>query len=107
MSSIRNQLTKIDARIASAVEATKADAGATEALRAVVQEFQRASHKALDLSASIDAQATLAPILKLEQAGASAKIAATACPGISDETCRAIIAAQEAVGDLQADITGG
>ena len=107
MSSIRDQLTEIHARIARAVEAAEADSGATPALKAVVQEFHRVSHKAMGAAAVIDAQATLAPILELEQAGDSAKVAAMACPRISDETRRAIVAAHDAVSELKAESTDG
>src|SRR4051812_9852218 len=107
MSSIRDQLTEIHARIARAVKAVETDRGATQALQAVVQEFHRVSHKALGLAAAVDAQATLAPIIELEQAGESAMAAAAASSGISAETLRAIGAARDTLRDLKAEFTGG
>lgn len=89
------------------MKAAETDPGATQALQAVVQEFHRVSHKALGMAAAVDAQATLAPIIELEQAGDSAKMAATASPEISDETRRAIVAAHDAISELQAEITDG
>jgi len=107
MPKLREQLTDIHGQILHAVQAAEADPDATPALKAVVKEFHRIAHRAMSEADAADEGTTRTSIAELEQAGDSAKAAATASDGISEATRKAIVAAHDAISALKAETLKG
>jgi len=91
MTTTQERLTDIHSQVDAAAGAVQADAGASPVLGAVVQEFARKAQKAVDGLPGADDTALRASIVEVEQAGDSAKAAAEADPGVSDEARQAVI----------------
>ena len=107
MRKFREQLTDIHGQILHAVQAAEADPGATPALKAVVKEFHLTAHRAMGEASTVDEETTRTSIAELEQAGDSAKVAATASDGISGAMGKAIVAAHDAISALKAETLKG
>jgi hypothetical protein len=84
---LRETRSKIDA----ALEAVRADQGASPVLTAVVGEFAKKADKAAGAGDERGA------VIELEQAGDSAKVAAEADAGIADTTREAVLEAHLAI----------
>jgi hypothetical protein len=84
---LRETRSKIDA----ALEAVRADQGASPVLTAVVGEFAKKAEKAAGAGDERGA------VIELEQAGDSAKVAAEADAGIADTTREAVLDAHLAI----------
>lgn len=91
MSTIPERFGEIDMQIGEAMAAVEADTGASPVLYAVVKEFRRKSLKALNAFKGADNQAVIEHIVEVEQAADSAKYAAEADEGLSEETRKAIL----------------
>jgi hypothetical protein len=85
------RLEGVGAKIAVALEAVRADNGASPVLLAVVDEFAKKAHKA---SAAADERTA---VIELEQAGDSAKAAAEADAGADAATRSAVLDAHMAI----------
>ena len=82
---------EVRSKIDSAVEAVRADQGASAVLIAVVSEFGAKADKAAGADDERGA------VIELEQAGDSAKVAAEADTGVSDATREAVLDAHLAI----------
>jgi hypothetical protein len=91
MTTTQERLTSIHAQIAAAAGVVEADGGASPVLGAVVQELARKSKKAVDGLPGADDGALRASIVEVEQAADSAKAAAEADSGVSDEARQAVL----------------
>jgi hypothetical protein len=85
------RLREVRSKIDGALEAVRADQGASPVLIAVVGEF---SAKAAKAAGADDERAA---VIELEQAGDSAKVAAEADAGVSDATREAVLEAHLAI----------
>lgn len=103
----REQFTDIHGQILHTVRAAEADPGATPALKAVVKEFHRSAYRAVSEADAVGEGTTRTSIAELEQAGQSAKMAATASDGISGPARKAIVAAHDAISALKAGTLKG
>jgi hypothetical protein len=95
----RAVLTRLDAQLAHAHDAIASDAGASPVLAAVVDEFAR---KLTKTRAKIEAEggssaSSREALVELEQAGDSAKWAATADLGATEATRHAVIDAHDTI----------
>lgn len=88
---------KVETSIGKALEAVEADGGASPVLVAVVREFEKKAAKARPAVSGDDADARYEAVVELEQAGDSAKAAAEADPGISDQTREAVVSAHDRI----------
>jgi hypothetical protein len=86
------QLADFEADVERAVSLTKGDAGASTVLIAVVEEFGRKMQKALKSNGDMRES-----VVEVEQAADSAKYAAEADSGLSDDAKNAIIAAHDSI----------
>jgi hypothetical protein len=102
---IRERLAGVDDKIQAAVRATTADSGASPVLAAVIEDFGRKSAKAVE-QAGGDGTAARDAVIELEQAGDSAKYAAEADTGLTDDTRKAVLAAHLAICILKAETAG-
>jgi hypothetical protein len=91
MATTAEQLTRIHGQINDAADAVDHDTGASPVLGAVVAELARKSQKALDGLSGSDDTALRASIVEVEQAADSAKAAAEADTGVSDQAKQAVI----------------
>jgi hypothetical protein len=91
MATTAERLREVRSKIDSALEAVRADQGASPVLRAVVGEFAAKSEKAAGADDERGA------VIELEQAGDSAKVAAEADTGVSDATRDAVLDAHLAI----------
>lgn len=82
---------EVRSKIGHAVEALRADEGASPVLVAVVGEFATKAEKAAGADDERGA------VIELEQAGDSAKVAAEADAGVSDATRQAVLDAHLAI----------
>src|SRR5437870_1828233 len=104
MTETQERLAKLQDRVDAAVSAAKGDGGASPVLVAVVEELGRKFKKALD---TIDGGGSeREAVVEAEQAADSAKYAAEADAGISDETRSAIIGAHDKICVLKAKMDG-
>ena len=85
------RLGEVRAKIDGALEAVRADQGASPVLVAVVAEFAAKGEKA---AAADDERGA---VIELEQAGDSAKVAAEADTGVADTTRQAVLDAHLAI----------
>jgi len=90
MLTIPERFNEIDVEIGRAMAAVEKDTGASPVLYAVVKEFRRKSLKAVKALKGADNQAIIAHITEVEQAADSAKCAAEADEGLSEEARKAI-----------------
>lgn len=97
MTTTEERLGIIRAQIDAAAGAVQADAGASPVLGAVVEELARKARKVVDALPEADDTAVRTSIVEVEQAADSAKAAAEAAPGVSDETRQAVIDAHLAI----------
>ena len=91
MTTTQERLTGIQEQIDAAASAVDADRGASPVLGAVVQELARKAHKAVDGMSEADDAGLRASIVEVEQAADSAKAAAEADAGLSDEARQAVV----------------
>lgn len=91
MATTAEQLRDVRAKIGGALEAVRADQGASAVLVAVVGEFAAKGTKAAGADDERGA------VIELEQAGDSAKVAAEADTGVSDSTRQAVLDAHLAI----------
>jgi len=103
----REQFTDIHGQILHTVQASEANPDARLALKAAVKEFHRSAHRAMSEADAVDEGTTRTSIAELEQAGHSAKVAATASDGISGPARKAIVAAHDAISALKAETLKG
>ena len=96
------RLTRINEQVVAAAAAVAADAGASPVLGAVVEEWARKAHKAVDGLAGADEAALRLAIVEVEQAADSAKAAAEADPGVSEATRQIVIDGHLAICILKA-----
>jgi hypothetical protein len=87
----QERLREVRSKIDRAVEAVRSDRGASPVLIAVVSEFANKAEKA----AGTDDER--AAVIELEQAGDSAKVAAEADVGASEEARQAVLDAHLAI----------
>jgi type IV secretory pathway VirJ component len=86
-----DRLRETRSKIGAALEAVRADQGASPVLTAVVGEFAKKAEKAAGAGDERGA------VIELEQAGDSAKVAAEADAGIADTTREAVLDAHLAI----------
>jgi hypothetical protein len=91
MATTSDRLREVRSKIDRAVEAVRADGGASPVLTAVVGEFAAKGEKAAGADDERGA------VIELEQAGDSAKVAAEADQGVSDATREAVLDAHLAI----------
>jgi hypothetical protein len=91
MLTIPERFDEIDWQVGQAMSAVEADTGASPVLYAVVKEFRIKSLKTLDALKDADNQAVIEHLIEVEQAADSAKYAAEADEGLSEETRKAIL----------------
>jgi hypothetical protein len=91
MATVAERLRDVRAKTDDALEAVRADQGASPVLIAVVSEFANKAGKATD------AEDERGAVIELEQAGDSAKVAAEADAGLSDSTRQAVLDAHLAI----------
>jgi hypothetical protein len=95
METLSEKLELIDRHVARAMEAVERDVNASPVLRAVVQEFQKKSHKSRGaLTAGGDGREA---VVELEQAADSARVAALADPGAAEATRKLVDVAHAAI----------
>jgi hypothetical protein len=87
----RERLREVRSKIDHALDAVRADRGASPVLIAVVGEFANKAEKA---AAADDERGA---VIELEQAGDSAKVAAEADAGVSNATREAVLDAHLAI----------
>ena len=92
---IEESLQLIHRHVGRAVEAVARDAGASPVLRAVLAEFARKADKARAGADATDPHLRDL-IIEVEQAGDSAKVAATADAGLSAGARELVVAAHDA-----------
>lgn len=97
-----SELRAINDKAAAALQAAESDAGASPVLTAVVREFAAKARKAAELA---EGDRLWEGVVELEQAGDSAKAAATADTGSSPATTAAVEAAHLAICILKAELT--
>ena len=95
MESVESKLAVIGRHAERAAAAVREDRGASPVLAAVVDEFAAKARKCNAAYASADAGLQREMIVEVEQAGDSAKAAAEADPGISNETKHLIVLAHD------------
>jgi hypothetical protein len=86
------QLADFEADVERAVSLTKGDAGASAVLVAVVEEFGRKMQKALKSNGNMRES-----VVEVEQAADSAKYAAEADDGLSEDAKTAIVKAHDRI----------
>ena len=91
MATTAEDLTRIHGQINDAADAVDHDDGASPVLGAVVAELARKAQKALDGLSAADDAALRASVVEVEQAADSAKAAAEADTGVSDQARQAVI----------------
>jgi hypothetical protein len=91
MTTTKERLVLIQEQVDAAASAVEADGGASPVLGAVIQEFARKAHKAVDGMSQADDNALRASVVEVEQAGDSAKAAAEADVGLSDGARQAVV----------------
>jgi hypothetical protein len=91
MTTIAERLREVQTKIDTALDAVRADRGASPVLTAVVGEFSAKAEKAAG------ADDERAAVIELEQAGDSAKVAAEADTGVTDATRDAVLDAHLAI----------
>jgi hypothetical protein len=91
MLTIPERFDEIDGQVGLAMAAVEMDTGASPVLYAVVKEFRRKSLKALNALKDADKQTVIEHVIEVEQAADSAKYAAEADEGLSEETRKAIL----------------
>jgi hypothetical protein len=90
MTTTEERLTRIHEQIDAAATTVEADPGASPVLGAVVMELARKAQKAVDGLPGADDTALRASIVEVEQAADSAKAAAEADAGLSDDARQAV-----------------
>jgi hypothetical protein len=101
MQTLPERLELIERHIVRAVEALEKDAGASPVLKAVVAEFQKKSAKS---RAALEAgKQPREAVVELEQAADSARVAATADPGVSEGARKLVGLAHDAICLLKAE----
>jgi hypothetical protein len=91
VATVAERLRDVRAKISTALEAVRADQGASPVLIAVVSEFAAKASKAAG------AEDERGAVIELEQAGDSAKVAAEADTGVSDSTRQTVLDAHLAI----------
>jgi hypothetical protein len=91
VATVAERLREVQTKIDTAVEAVRADQGASPVLTAVVGEFAAKAEKAAG------ADDERAAVIELEQAGDSAKVAAESDTGVTDATREAVLDAHMAI----------
>ena len=91
MTTVAERLREVRTKIDTALDAVRADRGASPVLTAVVAEFAAKAEKAAG------AEDERAAVIELEQAGDSAKVAAEADTGLADATRDAVLEAHLAI----------
>ena len=104
MSAVAERLPKLEASIERAVQAVKADSGASPVLVAVVKELEKKLGKARPIIQSGDAAKIREAVVEVEQAADSAKAAAEADSGAKEETRATVIGAHDRVCLLKANM---
>ena len=102
MTAIAERMPKVEQSIERAVQAVKADAGASPVLVAVVKELEKKLGKARTVINGGDAAKVREAVVEVEQAADSAKAAAEADSGVKEETRAAVIAAHDRICLLKA-----
>ena len=97
MTAVKERLTQVDGQISAAVAAVEGDAGASPVLGAVVRELQAKSRKALSTVDGADEAGVRVAVAEVEQAADSAKAAAEADPGASDQARQAVLDAHQTI----------
>lgn len=95
MTTIAERMPKLEQSIDRAIQAVKADAGASPVLVAVMKELEKKFGKARNAISGDDAAKIREAVVEVEQAADSAKAAAEADSGAKEETRAAIIAAHD------------
>jgi hypothetical protein len=91
MTTVAERLREVRTKIDNALDAVRADRGASPVLTAVMGELAAKAEKAAG------ADDERAAVIELEQAGDSAKVAAEADTGVSDPTREAVLDAHLAI----------
>ena len=104
MSAVAERLPKLEASVERAVQAVKADAGASPVLVAVVKELEKKLGKARGIIQDGDPAKIREAVVEVEQAADSAKAAAEADSGAKEETRAAVIGAHDRVCLLKANM---
>jgi hypothetical protein len=104
MTEVADRLAKLQERVDAAVGLAKGDGGASPVLVAVVEELGRKMSKARgSIDDGGDAREA---VVEVEQAADSAKYAAQADAGLSDETKQAIVDAHDRICVLKTKMDG-
>ena len=104
MEDIIERLTHYDRLVGYAASKVEADWGSSPALNAVMIEFKKKSTKAIRVLKDADDQGVREHIFEVEQAADSAKVAAEADYGLSDEARQAVLDAHIAYCVLKSDL---
>jgi hypothetical protein len=104
MSAVAERLPKLEASVQQAVQAVKADGGASPVLAAVIRELEKKLDKARPILQGGDDAKIRESVIEVEQAADSAKAAAEADSGAKEETRAAIIKAHDRVCLLKASV---
>lgn len=102
--SITQQLSDIEEQIDGAVAKVNADAGASPALKAVVEELHKKAREARDKTQGADERTIRDYIMQAEEAADSAKSAAEAETKLSEAAREAILDAHDALRALKGDL---
>lgn len=102
MQNVQEQLTELDKLIKKAAHTVASDQGASPVLAAVVNDFREKSKKALNSVPNANREKVLRIVVELEQAADSAKVAANADKGATEETRHIIQDAHDPICGLKA-----
>jgi hypothetical protein len=104
MENILERLRHNDRLVEYALLKLEGDWGSSAVLNAVVKELQDKSHKALRGLKDADELSIRDRIIEVEQAAVSAKVAAEAAKGLSDDTRQAVVDAYMSYCLLKSDL---
>jgi hypothetical protein len=105
MRNIVERLTNYGRLVDYARAMVEADWGSSPALNALMKEFEKKSNKALKGVKDADEHRVREYIVEVEQAADSAKVAAEADPGVSDDTREAVRDAHISFCVLKSDLS--
>ncbi len=97
MTDISVKMLEVDKKIEECARKVEEDKGASDVLKAVVNEFDKKAKKSLGALREGDERIIRDHVVEIEQAADSAKVAAEADKGISDETRQSVLKAHTAI----------
>lgn len=97
MAHISERMVEVDKKIEECAKKVEEDKGASDVLKAVINDFDSKSKKSLGALKENDERIIRDHVVEIEQAADSAKVAAEADKGISDETRKSVLDAHTAI----------